>query len=115
MRLGFAIALVGFAGACGETSQPPDIARPPVLGKPFVAGAGDTVMEVSAAQTTTGTPYVPPSPSAFTPNQAGQMQLAASSGGSVIVDGHRASLPAAGRGRDRIFGELGPPSSRAAV
>jgi hypothetical protein len=89
VRLGFAIALVGLAGACGEIGQPPDIARPPVLGKPFVAGAGDTVMEVSVAQTMTGTPYVPPSPSAFTPNQAGQIQLAAPPVGSVIVDGHR--------------------------
>jgi hypothetical protein len=89
VRLGFAIAPVGLAGVCGEIGQPPDIARPPVLGKPFVAGAGGTVMEVSAAQTTTGTPYVPPSPSAFTPNQAGQIQLAAPPGGSVIVDGRR--------------------------
>jgi hypothetical protein len=159
VRLGLAIALVGFAGACAETGPLPDIAAPPVLGKPFVAGAGDTVMDikrtpsppgtvgrtadagrlivryvgleggqalfarqdvlipsnqatmsrmplivpgpqktaagnvavvpVSVVQTTTGAPYVPPNPTAFTPNQAGQMQLAAPPGGSVIVDGHR--------------------------
>jgi hypothetical protein len=47
--MGFAIALVGLAGACGEIAQQPDIAKPPVLGKPFVAGAGDTVMDIKLA------------------------------------------------------------------
>jgi hypothetical protein len=151
--MGSAMALMGLAGACGELGQP-DIAQPPVLGQPFVAGAGDTVMDASGrtraggrvivryvglergqalfvrqdvlipsneatmsrmpmilptpqktagggvsvvqasvVQPTTGTAtgmaYVPPSPSAFTPNQAGQIQVAAPPGGSVIVDGHR--------------------------
>jgi hypothetical protein len=53
------------------------------------AGGGVAVVPVSVMQTTTGMPYVPSSPSAFTPNQAGQIQLAAPPGGSVIVDGHR--------------------------
>jgi len=44
--MGLAMALVGLAGACGEIGQP-DIAQPPVLGQPFVAGAGDTVMDTS--------------------------------------------------------------------
>jgi hypothetical protein len=150
--MGLAMALMGLAGACGELGQP-DIAQPPVLGQPFVAGAGDTVMDapgrtrdagrvivryvglergqafvrqdvlipsneatmsrmpmilptpqktagggVSVVQasvihpatgTATGMAYVPPSPSAFTPSQAGQIQVAAPPGGSVIVDGHR--------------------------
>jgi hypothetical protein len=42
--MGLAMALMGLAGACGELGQP-DIAQPPVLGQPFVAGAGDTVMD----------------------------------------------------------------------
>jgi hypothetical protein len=158
VRRGFAIALMGLAGACGEAARP-DIAQPPALGEPFVAGAGDTVMDIklspsptnlfgrtgdagrvivrfvglergqalfvredvlipgndatlsrpplilptpqktagggvtvvpaSVIQPPTGQPYVPPSPSAFTPNQAGQIQLAAPPGGSVVVGGHR--------------------------
>jgi hypothetical protein len=53
------------------------------------ANGNVAVVPVSVAQTATGMPYVPPSPSAFTPNQAGQIQLATPPGGSVIVDGHR--------------------------
>jgi hypothetical protein len=118
--MGLAMALVGLAGACGEIGQP-DIAQPPVLGQPFVAGAGDTVMDASGRTRDGGRVIVryvglergqalfvrqdvlipsnratmsqmplilPPSPSAFTPNQAGQIQIAAPPGGSVIVDGH---------------------------
>lgn len=45
---------------------------------------------VSATQTTVGTPtYIPPSPSSSYPIQAGQIQLAAPIGGSVLVEGQR--------------------------
>ncbi len=44
---------------------------------------------VSATQTTIGTTYIPPSSSSSYPIQAGQIQLAAPIGGSVLVEGQR--------------------------
>jgi hypothetical protein len=45
---------------------------------------------ISATQTTVGTPtYVPPAPSSSYPIQAGQIQLAAPIGGSILVEGQR--------------------------
>jgi uncharacterized iron-regulated membrane protein len=44
---------------------------------------------VSATRTTLGTTYIPPSPSSSYPMQAGQIQLAAPIGGSVLVEGQR--------------------------
>jgi len=45
---------------------------------------------VSATQTTVGTPtYIPPSPSSSYPMQAGEVQLAAPIGGSVLIEGQR--------------------------
>ncbi len=54
-----------------------------------VSGSVGTI-PVSATRTTVGTPvYVPPSPSSSYPIQAGQVQLAAPIGGSVLVEGQR--------------------------
>jgi hypothetical protein len=47
------------------------------------------VIPVSATQTTVGTTYVPPGPSSSYPIQAGQIQLTAPIGGSVLVEGQR--------------------------
>jgi hypothetical protein len=44
---------------------------------------------VSATRTTLGTTYIPPSPSSSYPMQAGQIQLAAPIGGSVLIEGQR--------------------------
>jgi hypothetical protein len=44
---------------------------------------------ISATQTTVGTPIHTPSPSSSYPIQAGQIQLAAPIGGSVLVEGQR--------------------------
>jgi hypothetical protein len=46
------------------------------------------VIPVSATQTTVGTTYVPPAPSSSYPIQAGQIQLTAPIGGSVLVEGN---------------------------
>jgi hypothetical protein len=48
------------------------------------------MIPVSATQTTVGSPtYVPPAPSSSYPIQAGQIQLSAPIGGSVLVEGQR--------------------------
>jgi hypothetical protein len=47
------------------------------------------VIPVSATQTTVGTTYVPPAPSSSYPIQAGQVQLTAPIGGSVLIEGQR--------------------------
>jgi uncharacterized iron-regulated membrane protein len=44
---------------------------------------------VSATRTTLGTTYIPPSPSSSYPIQAGQIQLVAPIGGSVLIEGQR--------------------------
>ncbi len=53
-----------------------------------VSGTVGTV-PVSAARATLGTAYLPPSPSSSYPMQAGEIQLAAPIGGSVMVEGQR--------------------------
>ncbi len=47
------------------------------------------MIPVSATQTTVGTTYIPPAPSSSYPIQAGQIQLSAPIGGSVLVEGQR--------------------------
>jgi hypothetical protein len=53
-----------------------------------VGGTVGTI-PVSATRTTIGTTYIPPSSSSSYPMQAGQIQLAAPIGGSVLVEGQR--------------------------
>jgi len=160
--VGWALA----AAACGPIEQQATLARPAVAGRAYIAGVGDTVLDlkqtqslpdvagkaeifgrtrdagrvivrfvgldgnqaiftrqdvviqsnettmsqtplllpnyqlsavtgnvgtipVSATQTTIGTTYIPPSSSSSYPIQAGQIQLAAPIGGSVLVEGQR--------------------------
>jgi hypothetical protein len=47
------------------------------------------MVPVSAGRATLGTAYIPPSPSSSYPMQAGEIQLAAPIGGSVMVEGQR--------------------------
>jgi hypothetical protein len=47
---------------------------------------------VSATQTTVGTTYIPPAPSSSYPLQAGQIQVSAPIGGSLLVEGRRISV-----------------------
>jgi hypothetical protein len=53
-----------------------------------VSGSVGTV-PVSATRTILGTTYIPPSPSSSYPTQAGEIQLAAPIGGSVMIEGQR--------------------------
>jgi hypothetical protein len=64
---------------------------PLVLPTYQVSTVGGTVgtIPVSATRTTVGTTYLPPSPSSSYPIQAGQIQLTAPIGGSVLVEGQR--------------------------
>ena len=53
-----------------------------------VGGTVGTI-PVSATRTTIGTTYIPPSSSSSYPMQAGQVQIAAPIGGSVLIEGQR--------------------------
>jgi hypothetical protein len=50
------------------------------------------VVPVSATQTTVGTTYIPPAPSSSYPLQAGQIQISAPIGGSLLVEGRRIAV-----------------------
>ena len=56
-----------------------------------ISTVGGTVgaIPVSATRTTLGTTYIPPSPSSSYPMQAGEVQLVAPIGGSVLIEGQR--------------------------
>lgn len=47
---------------------------------------------VYGTATTTGTTYIPPTPSTSYPVQAGQVQLVAPIGGSLLVEGRRVNV-----------------------
>jgi hypothetical protein len=47
------------------------------------------MIPVSATQTTVGSTYIPAAPSSSYPLQAGQIQISAPIGGSVLVEGQR--------------------------
>src|SRR5882672_6428379 len=166
LQLAVVLGAASALAACGSIEQQSALARPAVPGKAYVAGVGDTVMDlkqtqslpnvvgkadifgrtrdagrvvvrfvglesnqalfvrqdvviqsnettmsrapvllpnyqtstasgtvgtipVSATRTTLGTTYIPPSPSSSYPMQAGEVQLAAPIGGSVLVEGQR--------------------------
>ena len=164
-----ALAVVGAAlaaASCSPIEQQATLARPAVVGRPYIAGVGDTVLDlkqtqslpnfvgradvfgrtrdagrvivrfvglegnqavfvrqdvviqsnetmmsrdptllpnyqistvsgtlgtipVSGTRTTLGTTYIPPTPSSSYPMQAGEIQLAAPIGGSVMIEGQR--------------------------
>jgi len=68
------------------------MSRAPVLLPNYqTSTVGGTVgtIPVSATRTTLGTTYIPPSPSSSYPMQAGEVQLAAPIGGSVLIEGQR--------------------------
>jgi hypothetical protein len=64
---------------------------PVLLPNVQISTVGGTVgtIPVSAARATLGTTYIPAAPSSSYPMQAGQIQLAAPIGGSVLVEGQR--------------------------
>jgi hypothetical protein len=68
------------------------MSRAPVLLPNYqTSTASGTVgtIPVSATRTTLGTTYIPPSPSSSYPMQAGEVQLAAPIGGSILIEGQR--------------------------
>ncbi|HTG19585.1 MAG TPA: hypothetical protein VK681_06045 [Reyranella sp.] len=68
------------------------MSRAPVLLPNYqISTASGTVgtIPVSATRTTLGTTYIPPSPSSSYPMQAGEVQLAAPIGGSILIEGQR--------------------------
>jgi hypothetical protein len=166
-RIVSAVALT--VAACSPIEHQSNVVRPASLGKPYVAGIGDTVLDVRQTQslpnvvgradvfgrtrdagritvrligvegnqaifvrqdvaiqsnettmsrtplilptsetttmsgtvgrvpvygtaTTTGTTYIPPTPSTSYPVQAGQVQLVAPIGGSLLVEGRRVNV-----------------------
>ena len=64
---------------------------PVLLPNVQISTVGGTVgtIPVSATRTTLGTTYTPPSPSSSYPMQAGEVQLAAPIGGSILIEGQR--------------------------
>jgi hypothetical protein len=64
---------------------------PTLLPNYQISAASGTVgtVPVSAARTILGTTYIPPSPSSSYPTQAGEIQLTAPIGGSVLIEGQR--------------------------
>jgi hypothetical protein len=169
LQIAVVLSAASVSAACGQIEQQSTLARPLVPGKAYVAGVGDTVMDlkqtqslpnvvgkadvfgrtrdagrvvvrfvglegnqalfvrqdvviqsnettmsrtpmfvpsyqtstltgnvgvvpVSATQTTVGTTYIPPAPSSSYPLQAGQIQVSAPIGGSLLVEGRRITV-----------------------
>ncbi len=49
MKIVYVFALLGLA-ACGQVQEQSALSKPAVVGKPYIAGAGDTVMDIRATQ-----------------------------------------------------------------
>ena len=169
MRLLKLLAVVGALAGCSPIEHQSNLVKPAAMGKPYVAGIGDVVMDmrqtqslpnvvgkadvfgrtrdagrvtvrligvegnqalfirqdvaiqsnettmsrtplilpttetttmtgnvgrvpVSGTATTTGTTYIPPTPSTSYPIQAGEVRLAAPIGGSLLVEGRRLNV-----------------------
>lgn len=74
-----------------ETSMSRDARAVPIYQTTSTSGSFG-IVPVSATRTVTGVAYIPPAPSHSYPVQAGQQQIAAPVGGSVLVEGRRINV-----------------------